>query len=451
MANIFVRSTDGNDADNGSTWALAKATLGGAAAIDAAGDTIFVSDNHAESISGAGILLSLAGTKASPTRLLCVDDAGDPSSPTTLAATATAVCDNGGGPADIQITGDVYVYGISFRSGLNFNTNIYQGSNGGDGGHRQVYERCQFRQASGGFGTIFLSPGNAEADDYVWKNCDVSFSGASCVISVQSGRLRWEGGSVLAGSSAAQTSLFRQDAAVRGGFVLVSGVDLSNLPAAAALTTFGGSASQIVFRNCKLPASWSGGLVSGTLGVGNRAELYNCDSGSTNYVLWVEDYAGSVKHETTLVRTGGTSDGTTALSWKMAGSANAKFPLTPLRSPEIARWNDTVGVPLTVTVDVLHDSVTNLKDDEVWIEVQYLGTSGVPLSSFTSDAKASVLATAADQTASSSAWTTTGTTNPNKQKLSVTFTPQKKGQIRAVVHLAKASYTVYVDPVIQVS
>ena len=37
MAVLYVRSTDGDDADNGSTWALAKATLAGAFAAAAEG------------------------------------------------------------------------------------------------------------------------------------------------------------------------------------------------------------------------------------------------------------------------------------------------------------------------------------------------------------------------------------------------------------------------------
>ena len=38
MANIFVRSTDGSDADSGATWALAKAPLTGAAGVAASLD-----------------------------------------------------------------------------------------------------------------------------------------------------------------------------------------------------------------------------------------------------------------------------------------------------------------------------------------------------------------------------------------------------------------------------
>jgi hypothetical protein len=61
------------------------------------------------------------------------------------------------------------------------------------------------------------------------------------------------------------------------------------------------------------------------------------------------------------------------------------------------------------------------------------------------------LGTPADIPDSSETWTTTGMTNPNTRKLSVTVTPGKAGPVTAKVYLAKASTTVYVDPLITIS
>ena len=36
--------------------------------------------------------------------------------------------------------------------------------------------------------------------------------------------------------------------------------------------------------------------------------------------------------------------------------------------------------------------------------------------------------------------------NPNKQKMAISFTPQKKGYVYVRFMLAKTNYTVYVDP-----
>src|SRR3990167_2296817 len=84
MANIYVRSTDGSDADDGSTWALAKATLAGALAIATSADTIWVSQNHAETAAGNK---SHTFPTTPGLRVLCGNDAAEP--PTALATTAT--------------------------------------------------------------------------------------------------------------------------------------------------------------------------------------------------------------------------------------------------------------------------------------------------------------------------------------------------------------------------
>jgi hypothetical protein len=180
-------------------------------------------------------------------------------------------------------------------------------------------------------------------------------------------------------------------------------------------------------------------------------ELFNSDSTDTNYRLEKKTQFGTITHETTIVGGAGATDGTTAISWKMVSNADAEWNHQTLDSPEIVRWNETTGSAITVTVDILHDSATNLTDKGIWLGVQYLGTSGFPLGSFVSDAAANYLASAADQASSSATWTTTGMSNPNKQKLSVTFTPQEKGFIHGVVKMALASKTAYVDPVLQVS
>ena len=109
-------------------------------------------------------------------------------------------------------------------------------------------------------------------------------------------------------------------------------------------------------------------------------------------------------------------------------------------------WNDAIGSSKTVTVYTVTDNVT-LTDAEAWVEVEYLGTSGFPLGNFSDDRVADlVFGTPANQTSDSSTWTTTGLATPVKQALAVSFTPQEKGWFRVRVMVAKASLTVYYDP-----
>jgi hypothetical protein len=123
----------------------------------------------------------------------------------------------------------------------------------------------------------------------------------------------------------------------------------------------------------------------------------------------------------------------------------------PLESFPIVAWNDNSGSSKTATVEILTDSASALNNDDVWLEIEYLGDSGSPLASFANNSKASIVASNAAQTSSSATWTTTGITNVMKQKLQITFTPQQKGVVKAVVKLAKASCTVYVDPVLSIA
>lgn len=451
MANIYVRSTDGSDSDNGSTWALAKATLAGAAAIDAAGDTIYVSDNHAESTAGT-VTLSWNGTLASPTKVICGDDAAEPPTTASTAATATTTGNN-----PFNLTGVYYIRGIRFNVGSGGSTSgaTFIGTNSAD--DFSMLESCIIDyQGTSSAGRI--SPTNNASFDNTrahWKNVDVKFGSTGQRVTA-GGTFVWEGGSILSGTSAI-TSLF-VSTSTRQGHVTASGLDLSNGPTGMHIIDQANSttAARIILRDCKLPASWSGSLFSATPTiVGLRGEMYNCDSGDTNYKLWIEDHTGSIKQETTIIRTGGASDGTTGISWKMVTSANVNYPFS-LVSPEIVRWNETTGSSVTVTVHAVHDSQgagtgSTLLNSEAWLEVLYLGTSGVPLGTHVNDSKANPLASNADQASSSETWTTTGLATPVKNALAVTFTPQEKGFIVAKVHLAKASKTVYVCPELAIS
>lgn len=444
MADIYVRSTDGNNTDNGSTWALAKATLAGADGIDSAGDTIYVSQAHAES-SASIISLAFAGTAASPVKIICGNDAAEP--PTAVAETATVTSTG----SNININGSVFIRGIDFRAAGGGGGGIVLN---GSGPNVQEYKNCTFRLTLDATRNIQVGIGASAPLKTDWRDCDVSFNGANHRI-LPVGYFQWNGGTIIDGG-ADPTSLFSLAGSTGRPPVdlVISGIDMSACATGVNIfdtSSLGSVGCRAIIRNCKLPASWSGGLVSTSISQpGVRCELYNCDSGDTNYAMQIATYAGTIIQETTIVRTGGASDWTTTISWKCTTSANAEYPHITLDSPEIVQWNDTTGSSITATVEVITDNVT-LTDAECWLEVQYLGTSGFPLSVFTSDEKADVLASASNQTTSSETWTTTGLTTPVKQKLSVTFTPQEKGYIHAVVKLAKASTTVYVDPKLTVA
>lgn len=449
MANPgYVRSTDGNNADDGSTWALANASIAGAITDAAAGDTIYVSDAHNESIT-TNTTWTFPGTNAAPNLIICGDDAAEPP---TAVSTAGAISVNAAG--SLTFAGSLYWYGGVISGGTSGASNIVFGNNVNQS--RVVLEDVTLRLRGGTTATIGL--GNTTANvqhELELRNCLIRGSSASHRIAVTGGSFVWRGGGIESGGTAwtGLVSAFGISGRQAGRFVGES-LDLSNLDATAQIFPSSAAGPFLAkLMNCKLPSSFTGTLAGSAITTpGYRAEAWNVDETDTNYRLWIEDYAGAIKSETTLVRTGGASDGTTGISWRMATSADAEYPTHILRSPPIAsEWIDSTGSSKTVTVEILHDSATALDDDEVWIEVQYLGTSGFPLGVIGDDSKADVLATPAAQTTSSETWTTTGMTNPNKQKLAVTFTPQEKGVALVTVCVAKASYTLYVDPLATVA
>lgn len=236
------------------------------------------------------------------------------------------------------------------------------------------------------------------------------------------------------------------------GNITFDGFDFSALPAASNIVSGGdtsGCGATIKFNNCKMPASWTGSWVNGTTGLGKQVIVTNCDNADTNYRYEKHHPPiGKITTETTVVRTGGASDGVTPVARRLATYVSASV-VAPLETHEILAWNETTGAPITATIEVLTNGVT-LTDAECWLEVQYLGTSGFPLSKFVTNA-AALLATPVAQPTSTATWTTTGIASPVKQKLQVTFTPQEKGFVQAVVKLGKPSTTVYVCPKLELS
>lgn len=438
MTDYYVRSTDGNNADSGLTWALAKATIAGACAVASAGDRIFVSQSHAESASGP-TSITPGNSRAAPTQIICGNDAAEP--PTALATSATVTTTTTG---TLSFNGYMYVYGISFRTSVGGGF-ITFGSSGTSS--IQVHDTCEFQlTANNGANRINTT---AQAGQYCeWRNCWIKFANSGQRISTLTagGVFRWIGGGALSGTTS-PTILF-QPGSVGNNTVLMEDLDLSNFGTGFDIfDPVSGTQFIATIRNSKLPASWAGDLVTSITDATNwRVSMYNCASDTANYRLWIESYAGTIKDETTLIRSGGASDGVTGISWKMVSGSGTVYPTHVLQSDEILYWNNNTGASVTATIHILRDSATNLTDGEIWVEVNYLGNASQPNGTLITDAKADVLATAADQASSSETWTTTGMANPNKQKLAVTFTPNMRGWIIARVFLAKPSTTVYVCP-----
>lgn len=417
-------------------WTFASPYLDFILSGTAAGDRIFVSNNHSES-SAVAITHSYAGTTTSPTIVLCVDDSAAP--PTTVATGAIITTT---GASAISVAGIGYTYGITYQCGTG--TSAVNISLVPTDGNSQQFEQCTFRLVNTAAGSRFVVGGSASGHetDLVLTNCNLRAANASQRINLQQTNLKVVGGGLQSGGTALSglvtgTSAFN---AVFTGFDCSNGATNINLVDSGLAAT-----GNVIFRRCKMPASWSGTVAAGDPSrPGTKLAMYGVDSGADVTRFQERYFSGSTFSENTIVRTGGAS-----ASWRMASSANAEFPLLPLISPEIYFENTATGSPITVTVEVITDNVT-LTDQHAWLEVISTNTASSVNGTLVSD-WSTPIATATNQPTSSEAWTTTGITTPVKQKLSVTFTPQVAGDIIAVVKLARANTTVYVDPKVVVT
>jgi hypothetical protein len=443
MTTYYVDS-NGSNTSPYDTWAKAANKLATIAAIDATNDVILVAHNHSET-TATSITEAIAGTSSASSQIICTNSG-------TNATSTGAIVALTGASSHLTLNGAFYCYGLIFNVGDSTNLGrIYINTTSP---RKQTYEACEFKllgTSSSSYMTINNAGGSP--NHTVFKDCIFTFSNASQSIACFSGIVEFYN---VGFAGTASTTVFSGSSL--GQTVYVRDSDLSSLGTNALYFSNGGH-GKTIFQNCKVAANYV--LTSSTLSIGERVEAYKLDSGGTNYQMRIADGLGALASETTIVKSGGATDGTTPLSWKMSSNAACKFPGFYLESGEIHQWNETTGSSITVTVEIVHDTNVTagqgagtsyaFRDDEVWLEVEYSGSAATPIASLLTDRCATYSTTPADQASSSVTWTTTGLTTPVKQKLSVTFTPQLKGAIKAKVCMAKASKTIYIDPVITIT
>ena len=408
-------------------------------------DTLYESPVTAEPLSGASTSITFGGTSASPNRIVCVTEAD-----VTVAATTGTL--SWAANQNWSFLGSFQMYGVTMGIGTGGTASTLTLAAGTGTGNRQRYEKCVFNLSStSASASIVLGAQNSSSPAHLeWGNCDVKFAASVQGIRCNRGTFRWVGGSVLPGTALTGT-LFTFSNAASEGFhndVYVEGVDFSSLGASASFFNTGGTrlAWNAKLINCRLPTAWTGSLVSGTGSSNHRVEMHNCDNADTNYRLWVEDYAGSIVTDTVVTRTGGATDGLVAFSHKMTCHADASYAGARLRGVDLPPlWSTVIGTPQTVRVEILADQVAALTNEDVWLEVRVLATSGTPLGTLVTSGKATPVVLATSLPTSVASWVTTGVTNPVAYRLSATFTAQEVGFIQARVVGAKSGLTFYVD------
>ena len=269
---IYYVDNAGSNTSPYDTWAKAANAIATIAALDAAGDTVYIASTHTETTAGA-VTLNWAGTQAAPTNIIGGTTAAAP--PTTY-STAGAIATSGANTLTMVSAGVVAIRGGQWTAGSAGNAaNVVV--NGGSSlvtvsdaglilGNTNVNSEIQLVTSTNGRVLI--------------KNSTYTFASTSQNLraSAASGYACIEGGSI-AGSAITQLI----DITTAGVVVEMSGFDVSAGASSMNLCSSTQVGIRFILRDCKLPASWSGSLNASTPGAGAVMEMHNCDAGDTHY------------------------------------------------------------------------------------------------------------------------------------------------------------------------
>jgi len=437
MASYYVWSGATGSA-NGSSWANAYTQLATAFAGHAAGDTYYVAHDHVQA-QGSAMSLDGRGDWNATTKVICVDRAG--SVPPVTADKRTTAAIGTTGFNSLTFSGsDAHYDGIIFSAGGSSSNNCHIIFNQGTG-RALRFDNCSLRLLTTD-GSSDLRVGgdsaNVSAPYCEWQNTTVSFGAVGQQIFV-AGTLRWRNTPSAIIGTAVPTNLFtpRTD---RGTMIECIGIDFSALGSGKTLCQGNAQSQGSIFKlvDCKIDNAVT---IMGSQPSYGAIEADAVRSSATgNVAVYRRRMPGLMTQETTIVRSGGATDGTTPMSWKLV-TGTLITPSFPFECPPIAIWCDTTGSAKTATVECTGSAVAT--DKEMWLDVEYLGDATSPQGSFVNDSS-DLLTTAANQTTSAASWS--GGTTPFK--LAATFTPQQKGWVYARVKCAKVSATYYIDPLV---
>ena len=437
----YVRSSDGNDGDSGLSWSLAKATFGAAVALAAAGERIYVDDDHKETL-GIATTYTFAGTEGIPVEVIVVE-----TDTTTAVATYNATnqyIEGDTNNVSIDIRGEVYFWGICLEPGATGSAFAVDKT--------ATFEKCKIIQS---FGTGYQTIKNGDNSSIVFINTDLEFNGVGGRLSItgDGGKFIWHGGT-LTGN---QTTLLRSGG--HPGYIELIGVDLSSMVGGTIFEIFETSDGFIAnLKGLKLNATPAALITAGISPErGSQILMDIADNGNIVYKFRREYQYGYAQDETTKVITGkALYDGTNEFTAKMVSRATPtptfydpwRYHLTTLRETGFAASR-------TYTVHIAQDHASvqpdALDDDEIWLEVVYPDDASA-LSNIKTDKIATPTTTPAAQTASTETWAGLDTTTRlQKLEVQIDAADGKNGPVEIWVCLAKESKTVYVCPEVYVS
>jgi hypothetical protein len=436
FTNVSGQSTYGWSAAAGNLWCLSWGAPNPRAA---AGDRFFLSSDHSETSTQAYYAL-LGGGAFGVLSAISVNRAGSVP-PVAADATSGATIVQSSGTFTIEPFFNQYWQGITFNLGgtagiLNF---------GSSGEKINYFKNCAFVFSTSVTTASISTNIPVKA---VFDNTTVTFNNAGQRFSTASGYildLLWiNTPSAILGT--VPTILFSPLSYIPM-LVTCRGVDLSALTTTLYYTSGGSTGfSKLLLDSCRIA---SGLIRLGTAGYVNaddEVELVNCFDG-TSILAERHTPAGDVTTEFATTLVGGAQDNVGLFSHKLVSSTRSD----PWAMTLDSFWldvNDTlIGTSRTATVELIASAALN--NNDVTLSLEYEGTTGSSLASFSSSL-ASPLTPAAALATSTATWNNPPAT-PVAQRLTVTFVQRTAGRLRAQVRLGKPSTTLWINPQVAVT
>ena len=425
MASYYVRSSDGDNANPG-TPADPKATLAGAIAAASTGDNIFASHLHSHDYSD-NITLTFKYNK-----VFSIADWGADTSVTPVYQRGAK--ERPGSMQIYSITGFCFVAGFDFGPRMAF----YRFSTGDDPTFVHLYD-CLIHDG-GGTGFQITIGDRFREKMSIFEECNIR---------PNDNQIRLDGGVVfITGGTINHTStsqpMFRFS--IDFTHLTVSGVDMSS---AGSLQTLFSIASEQAGLATLSNIRTGGAVISTYPSIHNfgRVTAVNVTDQNTNIQFYSHEHNGNNRIDTGIYATTSPAKFEDAVNYSIRMERNDKSNvLAPLTSEWVHKWYDAGTHTLDVECLVGADGAAALKDNELYLEVDYISGTNSPLGSRATTAP-DILDAGTDNPAGTTAWTGDGYAVERTHKLSATVTASKNGYIRYRVCLAKPDTTVFFNPV----
>ena len=403
-------------ANNGTSWVDAYQTI--VAAMAGAGTDGFIYADHTSVEAGASKTFSCDGQI-----IISVDASSGTFPPPAGTYLRGASIGSDAGDLNFVESGanrrGIQIYGLDLSVGDDFICNAYN----------LFFDDC----------SVTLTGAGDKLDIFggatIFRDVTVIFGSTVSQIDMSDGNLKWKGGAL---SGAANNVIVGFGVPLDPHTFDIEGADFSTGANLCAVQGLG--SSKAIFRGCTLKSGFT--THSGTLGKGALIALYGSHSSNIPYFIQEVHGQGSLITETTIVKDGGSSDGTTPISMKFVTGASAVETINPLRMElPISFYTETPGVQ-TFEVDVVTDGV-KLQDDEAWLEASVPGTT--IQRDLSNSLPTDIMTAPANLDASEAIWNDGTLGAPVKQKIQITVNVQQPGWLEFHICIARSSIEVYVD------